>query len=144
MKLADLVEFFCSFIEKTDVRTFKDVVIECVIHKNKTTVVFGTDGEFHYLNTPGFEEEKQKVHYYAKNYDGADFDKLYETKLPEGYWVYQYSTLVNFYEFKWFEGKEEAQMHYDDAKITDDDLLLEKALLYIGKNKQECIAYQKG
>lgn len=144
MRVADLIECFCSFVEKADVSTFKNIVEECMIHQNKNLVVFGTDGEFHYLNAPEFAEEKKKVYYYAKQYDGDAFDEVYGITLDEGYWVYQYSSLVNFYEFRWFKDQTEARAFFDEAEFSEDDLLLEKAIFYIAKGTNKCLVYEKG
>ena len=47
MTVKDLVEFYCSTICPVPLHIFKKGAVECVIHRNKSVVVFGTEGEFH-------------------------------------------------------------------------------------------------
>ena len=143
MTVNDLVKFYCSAICPVPMHIFREGAVECVIHKDKTVVVFGTDGEFHYLYTEPFRQEKEKVYYWAKQFEGKNFEDAYEVEVPDGYWVYEYSTLVNFYEFRWFETFEKAQSYYDGQKFEEDSLLFDKAILYMNNTQRECIIYEK-
>ena len=143
MKVKDLVEFYCSTICPVPLHIFKNGAVECVIHRDKSIVVFGTDGEFHYLYADPFKQEKEKVYYWAKRFEGDNFEDAYAVEIPEGYWVYEYSTMVNFYEFRWFETLEQAQDYYDGQKFEKDSLLFDKAILYIGNDRKDCIVYEE-
>ena len=57
--------------------------------------------------------------------------------------MYEYSTMVNFYEFRWFETLEQAQDYYDGQKFEKDSLLFDKAILYIGNDRKDCIVYEE-
>ena len=141
MTVKDLVEFYCSTICPVPLHIFKKGAVECVIHRNKSVVVFGTDGEFHYLYADPFKQEK--VYYWAKRFEKENFEAVYAVDIPEGYWVYEYSTLVNFYEFRWFETLEKAQSYYDGQKFEEDSLLFDKAILYIDNNRKDCVVYEE-
>ena len=143
MTVKDLVDFYCSTICPVPLQIFKKGVVECVIHKDKSVVVFGTDGEFHYLYADQFKHEKEKVYYWAKQFEEENFENAYSVELPDGYWVYEYSTMVNFYEFRWFETLEKAQAYYDDQKFEEDSLLFDKAILYVGSDRKDCIVYKE-
>ena len=143
MKVKDLVEFYCSTICPVPLHIFKKGAVECVIHRDKSIVIFGTDGEFHYLYADPFKQEKEKVYYWAKRFEGDNFEDAYAVEIPEGYWVYEYSTMVNFYEFRWFETLEQAQDYYDGQKFEKDSLLFDKAILYIGNDRKDCIVYEE-
>ena len=143
MTAKDLVDFYCSTICPVPLHIFKKGVVECVIHKDKSVVVFGTDGEFHYLYADQFKHEKEKVYYWAKQFEEENFENAYSVELPDGYWVYEYSTMVNFYEFRWFETLEKAQAYYDDQKFEEDSLLFDKAILYVGSDRKDCIVYKE-
>ena len=129
MKVKDLVEFYCSMICPVPLHIFKKGAVECVIHRDKSIVVFGTDGEFHYLYADPFKQEKEKVYYWAKRFEGDNFEDAYAVEIPEGYWVYEYSTMVNFYEFRWFETLEQAQDYYDGQKFEMQAQLIAITLL---------------
>jgi len=143
MTVKDLIEFYCSTICPVPLNIFKKGAVECVIHKDKSVVVFGTDGEFHYLYADPFKQEKEKVYYWAKRFEEENFEDAYAVEIPEGYWVYEYSTMVNFYEFRWFETLEKAQVYYDGQKFKEDSLLFDKAILYIGNDRKDCIVYEE-
>lgn len=143
MTVKDLVEFYCSAICPVPLHIFKKGAVECVIHRDKSIVVFGTDGEFHYLYADPFKQEKEKVYYWAKRFEEDSFEDVYAVEIPVGYWVYEYSTLVNFYEFRWFETLEKAQDYYDSKKFEEDSLLFDKAILYIGNDGKDCIVYEE-
>ena len=143
MTVKDLVEFYCSTICPVPLLIFKKGAVECVIHRNKSVVVFGTDGEFHYLYADPFKQEKEKVYYWAKRFEKENFEAAYAVDIPEGYWVYEYSTLVNFYEFRWFETLEKAQSYYDGQKFEEDSLLFDKAILYIDNKRKDCVVYEE-
>ncbi len=143
MTVKDLVEFYCSSICPVPLHIFKKGAVECVIHRNKSVVLFGTDGEFHYLYADPFKKEKEKVYYWAKRFEEENFEDAYAVEIPEGYWVYEYSTLVNFYEFRWFETLEKAQTYYDGEKFEEDSLLFDKAILYIDNNRKDCVVYEE-
>ena len=143
MTVKDLVDFYCSTICPVPLQIFKKGVVECVIHKDKSVVVFGTDGEFHYLYADPFKQEKEKVYYWAKRFEEENFENVYSVELLNGYWVYEYSTMVNFYEFRWFETLEKAQAYYDDQKFEEDSLLFDKAILYVGSDRKDCIVYKE-
>lgn len=143
MTVKDLVDFYCSTICPVPLQIFKKGVVECVIHKDKSVVVFGTDGEFHYLYADPFKQEKEKVYYWAKRFEEENFENAYSVELLNGYWVYEYSTMVNFYEFRWFETLEKAQAYYDDQKFEEDSLLFDKAILYVSSDRKDCIVYKE-
>ena len=143
MTVKDLVDFYCSTICPVPLQIFKKGVVECVIHKDKSVVVFGTDGEFHYLYADPFKQEKEKVYFWAKRFEEENFENVYSVELLNGYWVYEYSTMVNFYEFRWFETLEKAQAYYDDQKFEEDSLLFDKAILYVGSDRKDCIVYKE-
>ena len=131
MTVKDLVDFYCSTICPVPLQIFKKGVVECVIHKDKSVVVFGTDGEFHYLYADPFKQEKE------------NFDAVYSLTLPVGYWVFEHSSLANFYEFRWFETLDAAQTFYSEEKFEVDGILFEKAILYIDDERKDCIIYEK-
>ena len=143
MKINELIKSFCQYVEDTDIESFKRLVIECVVQKDQSTVIFGTDGEFHYLYAAPFREEKEKVHYFAKQFEGDTFEQVYSIEVPEGYWIYEYSTDVNFYEFRRYDSLETAKTVYENKTFSLDELLLEKALFYLTKDKKECLFYHK-
>lgn len=143
MTVRNLIEFYCSSICPVPLYIFKKGAVECVIHRNKSVVVFGTDGEFHYLYADPFKQEKEKVYYWAKRFEEENFEAAYAVEIPEGYWVYEYSTMVNFYEFRWFETLEQAQSYYDGQKFEEDSLLFDKAILYIDNNRKACVVYEE-
>ena len=70
-------------------------------------------------------------------------DAVYALALPVGYWVYEHSSLANFYEFRWFETLEKAQAFYSEEKFEVDGILFEKAILYIDDERKDCIIYEK-
>ena len=72
-------------------------------------------------------------------FEGEKFEDAYAVEIPEGYWVYAYSTMVNFYEFRWFKTLEKAQAYYDGQKFEEDSLLFDKAILYIDNDRKDCI-----
>lgn len=143
MTVKDLIEFYCSTVCPVSLHIFKKGAIECVIHKDKSVVIFGTDGEFHYLYAEPHNKEKDKVYYWAKHFEKENFEKAYNVEIPEGYWVYEYSTLVNFYEFRWFETLDKAQDYYGEQKFKKGGLLFDKAILYVSTRRKDCIIYEE-
>ena len=142
MNVKNLMEFYCSAIGKVPMHIFQKSIVECLIKKDKSIVTLGTDGEFHYLYATPFKSEKEKLYYFAKEFEKEAFDEAYSLELPSGYWVYEYATLVNLYIFHWFETLEEAQNYYNELVFKEDDLLFEKAIFYLSSEKKECIIHE--
>lgn len=143
MKVKDLAEFYCTTIRQTKLEDFTKNAIECLMLKDKTVVVFGENGEFHYLYATPFQKDTAKSNYWAKRFEKENFDAVYALALPVGYWVYEHSSLANFYEFRWFETLEKAQAFYSEEKFEVDGILFEKAILYIDDERKDCIIYEK-
>lgn len=143
MTVKDLVEFYCTTIRQTNLEDFTKNAIECLMLKDKTMVVFGENGEFHYLYATPFQKETTKANYWAKRFEQEAFDDVYDLALPVGYWVYEHSSLANFYEFRCFETLDAAKAFYTEEKFEVDGILFEKAILYIDDERKDCIIYEK-
>lgn len=143
MKFKDLLELFCTEMEHRDIDFMRKIIVEGMARDDNTIIVLGTDGEFHYLYSEPYKEEKEKLFYWASRFEDGGFDRTLELEIPEGYWVYEYQTLVNFYEFRYFKEFNAAKEHFDSEKFGKDELLVEKAIFYIDENKKECILFER-
>ena len=129
MKFKDLLEFTCKEITDMTLEFLRENIIEGLAHKDYKTIVLGTNGEFHYLYSTPFLEEKENVFYCANRFEDGGFDKMLQFDIPEGYWVYFYQSSIDFLEFRNFATFEEAKDCYDKEVFGDDELLVEKALM---------------
>ncbi len=143
MKLKDLLELYCS-TEDVKLDFFRQHIVECIIKKDLSHVVLGENGEFSYLYAAPYAEERKKQFCWSKKFDAQSFDEVIQTELPEGYWVFEYTAEVNFYEFYHFDTAASAEEFYNGEDLAADELLIEKALLYIDEHKSECLLKAEG
>lgn len=100
MTVKDLAEFYCTTIRQTKLEDFTKNAIECLMLKDKTVVVFGENGEFHYLYATPFPSDMTCL----------DNIVLY------GAWVYSFNEDALCHTFEYRKDVQAAYILYKELK----------------------------